>query len=63
MNTSNNLEDLIHKDLQEKYNELFSIEKFFYAIWHFLEEYVICPILGDAEIDTGVVGEDSDASH
>ncbi len=46
---STTLEDQIHKELQSKYNELFSIEKFFYSIWHFLEEYVIFPILGDHE--------------
>ena len=43
------LKTSIHDFLQEKYNELSSIEKFFYAIWHFLEEYVIFPILGEKD--------------
>ena len=47
--TSNDLEDLIHQALQSEYNKLSSIKTFFYAILHFLAEYVIFPIWGDHE--------------
>ncbi len=34
---------------KHKYNELSFVESIFYAIWHFLEEYVIYPLFGDKE--------------
>ncbi len=39
----------IQDALKTKYTELSIVECFVYAILHFLEEYVICPILGDPE--------------
>ncbi len=44
-----NLKEWIQDALKEKYNELSFIESIFYAIWHFLEEYVIYPLFGDKE--------------
>ncbi len=39
----------IQDALKTKYTELSIVECFVYAILHFLEEYVIFPILGDHE--------------
>jgi hypothetical protein len=47
--TEGNLKSWIQDALEEKYKELSSIESIFYAIWHFLEEYVIYPLFGDKE--------------
>ena len=58
---SNDLKDLIHQELQSKYNELSSIETFFYAILHFFEEYVIFPIWGDHE-GTLAMGHGTDSA-
>ncbi len=40
---------LIQTALNTEYQDLFSVQKFFYAILHFLEEYVIFPILGEKD--------------